>query len=411
MVNLLCSFHTPENLYMVMPFHIGGDLSFRVRKNGPLPMLAVRFYVAEILCALKHMHSVNVCHRDIKPDNVLIDSTGHVAVTDFGLAIEIKPEDSSHSSNWWGQCGSYGYRAPEVVLDEPCGFASDIYSLGATTYFLLYGRPPWQQTKQGLEGAPLRFPIDEKISQEFIELVIQMLEFNAKERITIQGIQDHAVFRGVNWDLVALKSKKSGLGKPPFVPPFDSLEFPTSFKNSKPSNLPILTPDQQLRFAGFEWVPGTPVTTDNVYQPHFSCSNTSRGSTTNTSPRPGEPMRRGSSSSRHGTIEEKIKHPGAEIGSIPEKPDSSSRESSQEHVKPEPAPVQHQEPARRESVSGTFPGAHSPRVPVRRMKFKHLRLLSQQQQQTQQMEEDAPATRNALLLDHSAPHLRKANEN
>jgi serine/threonine protein kinase len=423
MVHLLCSFHTADSLYMVMPFHLGGDLNFRVRKHGPLPMQAVRFYLAEILAAIQAMHDVNVCHRDIKPDNVLIDADGHVSVTDLGLAIEIKPQDPKHASHWWGQCGSYGYRAPEVVLDEPCGFFSDIYSLGATTYFLLYGRPPWAQTKLGLEGEPLRFPSNEAISPDFIDLIIKMLVFDSKERITIDEIHHHPVFKGVNWDLVYQKSKKSGLGKPPIVPNPAAFEFPTSFKAAKNVASSPLSPEQQARFVGFEWVPGDPIT--GGHPAHFSRSN---------EPSPRGEMRdsvaRGSVGTpelRKDTVllrvptppiglcdENKMKAPDIDTtlpptpnesphttsASIPAIQDNSTSGEPIEVSLPKPdikepthSSYHLQEPfqpggrERRESFNGTFPGAHSPHLPVRRMKFKHLRFTTQQQ-------------------DHSAPRLR-----
>lgn len=436
MVHLLCSFHTADSLYMVMPFHLGGDLNFRVRKYGPLPMHAVWFYLAEILAALQAMHDVNVCHRDIKPDNVLIDAEGHVSVTDLGLAIEIKPLDPKHASHWWGQCGSYGYRAPEVVLDEPCGFFSDIYSLGATVYFLLYGRPPWPQTKMGLEGEPLRFPSNEAISPDFIDLIIRMLVFDSKERITIEEIQHHSVFKGVNWDLVYQKSKKSGLGKPPIIPNPAAFEFPTSFKPVKPAPATALTMEQQARFLGFEWVPGDPITVGG-HPSHFSRSNEpsprgdirgdslARASSGSVETRPSGQLRL----SVPANIEENktlnLKQPdplepatsATSILLTPnESPttttasiqpgDSNSAEPENSLPKPdvkEPlmSSFRLQEPyhppiRERESFNGTFPGAHSPQMPVRRMKLKHLRFLSSQQQQQQ----EAPA------LDNTVPRVR-----
>lgn len=93
-VKLLCAFQTRQRLYLVMPLYPGGDLSFRIRKMGPFPIEHVRFYMAELVCALHSMHMNYVCHRDIKPDNVLVDKDGHIAITDLGLAVICDPDVS-----------------------------------------------------------------------------------------------------------------------------------------------------------------------------------------------------------------------------------------------------------------------------------------------------------------------------
>jgi len=367
-------------------------------------MSAVRFYLAELVAALHAMHDVNVCHRDIKPDNVLIDAEGHVVVTDLGLAIEFKPQDPWHQSHFWGQCGSYGYRAPEVVLDDFCGPHSDVYSLGATTYFLLYGKPPWSQTKLGLEGEPLVFPSNPAISQEFISLIVRMLAFDAKDRITLDEIQQHTVYAGVKWDLVYQKSKKSGLGKPPFIPDPDSFEFPNftpgTLKNSGPAK--ELTPDQQAAFEGFEWVPGDPLYTAGTFEGHFSRSNsrndfnkTPSQTTLDTLQVPSGSGKGGSGSMQTGTktgdeprssYDETKDLPMPEADelqgkSLPPAVLGASPETRAEIAIQAEAALKSPAPSLLAEAPSTprkpGPGALSPLVPGHRMKLKHLRNLKE----------------------------------
>jgi p70 ribosomal S6 kinase len=85
-VGLRCSFSTEKKLFLVMDFHVGGELFFHLRKAGLLLEATARFYVAEILLALEHLHSSGIIHRDLKPENVLMSVDGHAVLTDFGLA-------------------------------------------------------------------------------------------------------------------------------------------------------------------------------------------------------------------------------------------------------------------------------------------------------------------------------------
>lgn len=102
--------------------------------------------------------------------------------------ILLPSQEDNHPSRFWGQCGSYGYRAPEVVMDESCGPYSDIYSLGVTVYYFIYGKVPWPQTMVGVEGAPLNFPSVPGLTESMKQLISRMLEFDPQHRITIEEI-------------------------------------------------------------------------------------------------------------------------------------------------------------------------------------------------------------------------------
>jgi serum/glucocorticoid-regulated kinase 2 len=85
-VKLHFAFQTPERLYFVIDFLNGGELFFHLRKAGKFDENRARFYTTEMLLALECLHKNNVIYRDLKPENVILDSEGHIKLTDFGLS-------------------------------------------------------------------------------------------------------------------------------------------------------------------------------------------------------------------------------------------------------------------------------------------------------------------------------------
>ena len=110
LVSCVYAFQDAQHLYMVMPLMLGGDLRYYLKQNGPCRESEARFFMAEILLALEHMHSLRIVYRDLKPDNILLDDTGHLRLSDFGLSGRIRSQDGKTS----GFCGTHGYVAPEV---------------------------------------------------------------------------------------------------------------------------------------------------------------------------------------------------------------------------------------------------------------------------------------------------------
>lgn len=80
------AFQTPERLYFVIDFLNGGELFFHLRKSGRFDEGRARFYASEILLALECLHNNKIIYRDLKPENVILDSEGHIKLTDFGLS-------------------------------------------------------------------------------------------------------------------------------------------------------------------------------------------------------------------------------------------------------------------------------------------------------------------------------------
>ena len=107
-VALRFAFQTSDKLYMVTDYCRGGELFFHLKRFRVFPEPMVRFFAAELVCALGHLHSINVVYRDLKPENVLLDAEGHVHITDFGLSRDdvVDPRGATTF------CGTPEYLAP-----------------------------------------------------------------------------------------------------------------------------------------------------------------------------------------------------------------------------------------------------------------------------------------------------------
>src|SRR5690606_17219080 len=126
--------------WLVMELVEGPTLSQLVRERGPLPGPEAARLLAQVAEALTTAHRAGIVHRDVKPPNILATPHGHAKLTDFGIAKGA--DDTSHTMTGL-VTGSPAYLAPEVATGSPATPASDVWSLGATLYHLLAGRPPY----------------------------------------------------------------------------------------------------------------------------------------------------------------------------------------------------------------------------------------------------------------------------
>lgn len=123
-----------------MEYVPGGDLSSRVhRKFGVSSEEEMKFYTINLVIAIKHMHLNGVIHRDIKPANILVASNGYLKLTDYGFSRELRIGEKTASI-----AGSYGYLAPEQCTNSPYDHSCDLWSLGVTCYYMMYGYLPFE---------------------------------------------------------------------------------------------------------------------------------------------------------------------------------------------------------------------------------------------------------------------------
>jgi len=183
----------PDFHFLVFQHVQGQDLFTYLEKLNfsPRSEIEARSIITQILVALQHIHANNIAHRDVKLENVLIDSRGRVYVIDLGLCAFI--EEGKLCRDW---CGSDNYLAPEIVRRNPYnGYKADVFSTGVVLFALLFGVFPFENLRvngvQSLRTLKVRFPSDVKVSPSAKELLLKMLEDDPEKRYSISDVLKH----------------------------------------------------------------------------------------------------------------------------------------------------------------------------------------------------------------------------
>lgn len=164
-VKLHYAFQSTESLYFVTDFLNGGELFFHLCNEIRFSEDRARFYAAQIVLALAHLHSKGIIYRDLKPENVLLDSEGHLKLTDFGLSKVKQPEEGLTNTF----CGTPEYLAPEVIKANGHSFKVDWWSLGMLTYEMISGINPFKQ--HAMKGQKSRHEILRQITEQDVEIL------------------------------------------------------------------------------------------------------------------------------------------------------------------------------------------------------------------------------------------------
>ncbi|KAI6044243.1 kinase-like domain-containing protein [Pisolithus marmoratus] len=230
-VNMRYAFQDDENCFFVLDLMLGGDLRFHLERLGALPEDTVRFYVAEIASALAYLHENRIMHRDLKPDNILLDSNGHAHLTDFNIAVHF-----SERRLLTGVAGSMAYMAPEILAKRGYTYTIDWWSLGVCAHELLFGRRPFKgRTNTDLTHSitrdHLRFPedADKKCSRAGIQAIKGFLDKDPSRRLACKSgegfeeLRRHPWFSRIDW--TALEAKAI---PPPFTPDAKKANFDAS---------------------------------------------------------------------------------------------------------------------------------------------------------------------------------------
>ncbi|KAG2069862.1 kinase-like protein [Suillus decipiens] len=262
LVRLLYAFQDAQHVYLAMEYVPGGDFRTLLNNSGVLKEEHARFYISEMFVAVNELHKLGYIHRDLKPENFLVDGTGHVKLTDFGLATgalnpkriesmklkldkvkdvqvvyrstlerrsmykSIRAEDPRYADSI---VGSPDYMAPEVLRGKPYTYSVDYWSLGCIFFEFLAGFPPFsggtpEETWTNLKNwtKVLRRPEYDKPEDLIFNLtdiawdaVTRLISHSTVRYSTLTQVTSHPFFDGIQWE--DLRSTRA-----PFVPALDS---------------------------------------------------------------------------------------------------------------------------------------------------------------------------------------------
>ncbi|XDA88384.1 hypothetical protein R6Z07F_018050 [Ovis aries] len=228
LVNLWYSFQDEEDMFMVVDLLLGGDLRYHLQQNVEFSEDAVRLYVCEMALALDYLRGQHIIHRDVKPDNILLDErvalssflTGHAHLTDFNIATIIKDGERATAL-----AGTKPYMAPEIFQSFVNGgtgysFEVDWWSVGVMAYELLRGWRPYDIHSSSAAESLVQLFSTVSVqyapawSKETVALLRKLLTVNPKHRVSsLQDMRAAPALAGVLW--AELSEKKV---EPGFVP-------------------------------------------------------------------------------------------------------------------------------------------------------------------------------------------------
>lgn len=310
-VKLYYSFQDSEYLYLIMEYLPGGDMMTLLMRKDTLPEDVARFYIAQSVLAIESIHEHNYIHRDIKPDNLLLDKNGHMKLSDFGLCkpldcttlstlhenepindenlresmdIDGCSPDSKIGGPWKSQLeqlqhwqrnrrmlaystvGTPDYIAPEVLLKKGYGMECDWWSLGAIMYEMLVGYPPFYSEDPMTTCKKivhwrhyLKFPQEARLSPEAEDLIRRLL-CDVEHRLGSRGadeIKAHPWFKGIVWDKLyeaeaAYKPEVNGELDTQNFEKFDEVEPPSQTRAGSGPWRKMLTA-KDLNFVGYTY--------------------------------------------------------------------------------------------------------------------------------------------------------------
>ncbi|CAD8113908.1 unnamed protein product [Paramecium primaurelia] len=239
LINLIASFQSSSQIYLVLEFVEGGDFANFLKINKNISQQNIVFYSAEIVSILEQLHSHGIAHRDVKPENIMVANNLHIKMIDFGTANffderglpesvrdklnelrevsqqderfmdEIDQYQQKHKATF---VGTAEYVSPELLEDDVCGPQADLWALGCIIYKMFTGITPFCDQTEYLVFQKVRacqYQKNNKIPQEAIDLISKLLVRDPLSRLggglpnsknTYRELKSHPFFKEINWD-------------------------------------------------------------------------------------------------------------------------------------------------------------------------------------------------------------------
>lgn len=270
-INLKYSFHSKDDVFLILDLMTGGDLGFHLHQRGRFPKRECLYYAARIMFGLQALHDEQYVYRDLKPENCLLAEDGRVKITDLGLATKIR-------SSLSGAAGTRGYWAPEMLRRDSKGkrltydHTVDWFSFGCCVAEFICGTNPFRsdaalkfgldngkQTKEkAIDHATMEmnpeFP-PEKFEPDAADFCRRLLDKDEKTRLGRNGCEEimaHPWFKSINWEAIISDRKK-----PPYIPPKDvnaaSQSEIGNFAEDKAYQETVITPKDEEVYRKWDW--------------------------------------------------------------------------------------------------------------------------------------------------------------
>ncbi|WLF79743.1 Serine/threonine kinase [Lodderomyces elongisporus] len=259
LLNLHCCFQTENRIYFVMEYISGGDLMWHIQNNRFTARRA-KYYACEVLLGLKYFHDSGIVYRDLKLDNILLTTKGHIKIADYGLC----KENMWHGNTTSTFCGTPEFMAPEIVTGKKYDRSVDWWAFGVLLFQMLLCQSPFKGDDEddifnAIEHDEVKFPVS--LSGPTVLVLQALLTKDPQQRLgsserDAEEIMEHPYFQDVNFDDV-LNCRVP----PPFIPELKSEHDYSNFDKEFTSETPRLTPvetvltsEMQEQFRGFSHI-------------------------------------------------------------------------------------------------------------------------------------------------------------
>eukprot|EP01017_Pseudomicrothorax_dubius_P024205 TRINITY_DN2575_c0_g1_i2.p1 TRINITY_DN2575_c0_g1~~TRINITY_DN2575_c0_g1_i2.p1 ORF type:complete len:304 (-),score=73.01 TRINITY_DN2575_c0_g1_i2:365-1276(-) len=202
------AFQNERKIFFALEYTPGGELFYLLQRIKILNEPQAKFYAAQVVLALEHLHNLKIVYRDLKPENIMLDEQGYIRLTDFGLSKNKFDEREKLETI----CGTPEYLAPEVLGRTGYGKEVDIWAIGALIFEMLTSLPPFYSSKREelfkmIVYDPVKLP--KHLSPECKSLLAGLFQKDPTKRITIKDVKLHPWFAEIDWDGLLQKKFKA----------------------------------------------------------------------------------------------------------------------------------------------------------------------------------------------------------